>query len=138
MTREEAARRLDELLRTLHHCEGELADAEREGLALIAESYRREIEKRHDLIRRHCELTGLPSPHGVPKAASLDPRSQTKLRELLSKLFEYRHELEAAELRGDDIIAKTARQLIRTQHRVIRDYCRAVGLPVPPDVPLKD
>ena len=66
------------------------------------------------------------------------PKAQTKLRELLTTLFQYRHDLEAAELRGDELIAQTARGLIRTQHKIIRRHCRSMGLPRPADVPEKD
>ena len=66
------------------------------------------------------------------------PNTQAKLRELLAKLFEYRHELEAAEVCGDRITAQTVRRLIRTQHGIIRNHCRAMGMPLPPEVPKVD
>ena len=58
-----------------------------------------------------------------------DPHAETKLRQLLLMLFDFRHELEAAEIRGDRVTADTARNLIRTQHAIIRHHCRAMGLP---------
>jgi len=140
MTIEEAHRHLNALLAMLDHYEHELAEAEREDLQFVAESCRREIRARQDLIRRHCDLTGLPVPPGVLKSSDMsrNPHSETKLRDLLSKLFEYRHELEAAEIRGDEVIARGARHMIRMQHGVIRNHCRSMGLPIPPDVPPKD
>jgi hypothetical protein len=67
-----------------------------------------------------------------------DPNAETKLRGLLVMLFDFRHDLEAAELRGDTLSAETVRNLIRTQHAIIRHHCAAMGLPRPPDVPEED
>ena len=67
-----------------------------------------------------------------------DPHAETKLRALLGMLFEFRHALEAAEIRGDELGAETARNLIRTQHGIIRHHCSAMGLDRPSDVPEKD
>lgn len=61
-----------------------------------------------------------------------------KLRELLLTLFHYRSELEAAEINGDEFIAANARRVIRTQHAIIRNHCKAMGLPRPADVPAED
>src|SRR5688572_4794871 len=129
--------RLHELIAKVEHYQNELAGAEREQLPFVALSCRREIGKLEGLIRRHCELTGLPVPDRIPKSSRAQ-ESDTKLQDLLGKLFEYRLELETAEIRGDDIIARGARYLIRMQHGVIRNHCRAIGLPLPPDVPPKD
>lgn len=61
----EAKRRLQELLSSLQHYQGELELAELNGFEFVAESARREILKRHDMIRRHCDVTGLPMPFEV-------------------------------------------------------------------------
>ena len=65
MTPEGAQRRLDELLSSLRRYLGELEDAKNEGLEFVAEACQREIRKRQDLIRRHCDATGLPLPPEV-------------------------------------------------------------------------
>ena len=67
-----------------------------------------------------------------------DPQAESKLRQLLLMLFDFRHELEAAQIRGDELSADTVRNLIRTQHGIIRHHCSARGLDRPPDVPEKD
>ena len=67
-----------------------------------------------------------------------DPHAETKLRQLLVMLFDFRHELEAAEIRGDPLTAETVRNLIQTQHGIIRHHCAAMGLSRPPDVPEQD
>ena len=67
-----------------------------------------------------------------------DPHAETKLRDLLGMLFDFRHELEAAQIRGDELSAETVRNLIRTQHGIIRHHCSAMGLERPADVPEKD
>jgi hypothetical protein len=65
MTPEEAHRRLDELLSSLRRYLGELEEAKNEGLEFVAEACLREIRKRQDMIRRHCDATGLPLPPEV-------------------------------------------------------------------------
>jgi len=62
----EAERRLQELLSSLRHYQGELELAELNGFGFVAESARREVRKRCEMIQRHCRLTGLPIP---PEAA---------------------------------------------------------------------
>ena len=65
----EAQRRLQELLSTLRHYQGELELAELNGFEFIAESARREISKRHEMIQRHCRLTGLAVPFEIMQRA---------------------------------------------------------------------
>jgi hypothetical protein len=63
----EAQRRLQELLSSLRHYQGELELAELNGFEFVAESARREIRKRHEMIQRHCGATGLPMPPEVAR-----------------------------------------------------------------------
>ena len=65
----EANRRLQELLSSLRHYEGELELAELNGFDFIAESARREISKRYDMIQRHCRATGLVVPFEITQRA---------------------------------------------------------------------
>jgi len=66
LTPDEAQRRLDVLLASLRRYLAELEDANNEGLEFVAEACQREIRKLQDLIRRHCDATGLPlSPEGA-------------------------------------------------------------------------
>jgi hypothetical protein len=61
----EAQRRLQELLSSLRHYQGELELAELNGFEFVAETARREISKRHDMIERHCRSTGLAVPFEI-------------------------------------------------------------------------
>ena len=65
-----ARQRLEELLAGLRHYQGELADAEREGLEFVAERAREEIRKREGMIRRHCDATGLALPREVTEMST--------------------------------------------------------------------
>ena len=64
----EAQRRLQELLATLRHWQGELELAELNGFEFMAESARREIRLRHEMVRRHCSANGLQVPREVPRS----------------------------------------------------------------------
>ena len=135
----QARQQLEVLVSSLRHYQKELEDAEREGLTFVAESCRRELQQRHDVIRRHCSAIGLAVPHEVLQLSrGANTHADTKLREQLAKLFDYRHDLEAAEIRGDRVVAEMARRMIRTQCVIIRRYCASTGLPRPPDVPEED
>lgn len=63
----EARAKLERLLSNLRTFRDELRDAEREGLAFIAERARHEIRKLHELIRRHCEWYDIARPPDVPE-----------------------------------------------------------------------
>jgi hypothetical protein len=75
---------------------------------------------------------------GLRAGGGIGVSGDKKLRELLSTLFHYRSELESAEIRGDEFVAANARRLIQTQYAVIRNHCKAMGLPLPADVPAQD
>jgi hypothetical protein len=65
-------------------------------------------------------------------------RDETKLREMLATLFEFKHELEVAEIRGDALTADTARSLIRAQRAIIQRHRRASELHGSRTSPRKD
>ena len=63
----EARQRLERLLSNLRTFRGELADAEREGLDLVAASAREVIRTLQEQIRQHCAETGIAMPGEAPE-----------------------------------------------------------------------
>jgi hypothetical protein len=63
----EAQERLRNLLRERDGFRHDLSQAELEGLGFVADAARREIQRLHGRIRKHCEFHGLARPRDVPE-----------------------------------------------------------------------